>query len=199
MSLAALCLGRLLSQWPVGALSDRLDRRIVIIALAAVVAALMVILILIGAREGRIVSGAHGAPLQVTALGCMLLLGGAIFPIYSVASALAFDRAEGRSMIDISKSLLVIYSIGSIAGPFCVMAVSKIIGDDALAYCVLVSAIVVIGTGLLRKASIEAVEEPVTATVIIPESSVEMVQAAAELADEESSESNNGNNGVGPR
>ena len=61
------------------------------------------------------------------------------------------------------------------------------------------SRIVVIGTGLLRKASIEAVEEPVTATVIIPESSVEMVQAAAELADEESSESNNGNNGVGPR
>jgi len=185
MSLATLYLGRLLSQWPVGALSDRMDRRIVIVALAAVVAALMLLMLVIGAREGRIVSGAEGPLLQFTAFGCMFLLGGAIYPIYSVASALAFDHAEGRSMIDISKSLLVIYSVGSIAGPFLVMAVSEIIGDDALAYCVLAAAIVVIGTGLLLKASTEAVEEPVAANVIIPESSVEMVEAAAALVEEE--------------
>jgi len=158
---------------------------IVIVALAAVVAALMLLMLVIGAREGRIVSGAEGPLLQFTAFGCMFLLGGAIYPIYSVASALAFDRAEGRSMIDISKSLLVIYSVGSIAGPFLVMAVSEIIGDDALAYCVLAAAIVVIGTGLLLKASTEAVEEPVAANVIIPESSVEMVEAAAALVEEE--------------
>ena len=87
-------------------------------------------------------------------------------------------------MIDISRSLLVIYSIGSIAGPFLVMAVSEIIGDDALAYCVLAAAILVIGTGLLRKAAATAVEEPVATTVIIPESSVEMAQAAATLVEE---------------
>jgi MFS family permease len=185
MSLAALYLGRLLSQWPVGALSDRMDRRIVLIALAAVVAALMLVMLVIGAREGRIVSGAHGPLLQFTALGCMFLLGGAIYPIYSVASALAFDRAQGRSMIDISRSLLVIYSVGSIAGPFLVMAVSEIIGDDALAYCVLAVVILLIGTGLLRKAAATAAEESVTSTMIIPESSVEMAQAAAELAEGE--------------
>jgi MFS family permease len=185
MSLAALYLGRLLFQWPVGSLSDRMDRRTVLIALAAVVAALMVIMIVIGAREGKAFSGALGPILQGVAFGGMFLLGGVIFPIYSVASALAFDRAEGRSMIDISRSLLVIYSVGSVAGPFLVMAASEIIGDDALAYCVLAAAILVIGTGLLRKASIEAVEEPVAPTVIIPESSVEMAQAAAELAEEE--------------
>ncbi|MGD2172187.1 MAG: MFS transporter [Gammaproteobacteria bacterium] len=185
MSLATLYLGRLLFQWPVGSLSDRVDRRTVLVALSAVVAALMVIMIVIGAREGKAISGALGPLLQGVAFGGMFLLGGVIFPIYSVASALAFDRAEGRSLIDISKSLLVIYSIGSIAGPFLVMAVNKIIGDDALAYCVLAAAILVIGTGLLRKAAATAVEKPVATNVIIPESSVEMVEAAAALAEEE--------------
>ena len=188
MSLAALYLGRLLFQWPVGLLSDRMDRRIVLIALAAVVAALMALMLVIGAREGKIFSGALGPLLQATAFGSMFLLGGAIYPIYSVASALAFDRAEGRSMIDISKSLLVIFSIGSISGPFIVMGVNKIVGDVALGACLLAAALLVVGTGILRKVAIRAVEEPVTSTVIIPESSVEMVEAAATLVEEESRE-----------
>lgn len=113
-----------------------------------------------------------------------LLLGGMLFPIYSVASSLAFDRAEGRSMIDISTSLLVIYSLGSIAGPFTIMAISEIIGELAFPICILVACALIIGTGLFRKVSVAVPSEQMPSTVIIPESSVEMVQAAAEVAEE---------------
>jgi len=114
-----------------------------------------------------------------------LLLGGMIFPIYSVASSLAFDRAEGKSMIDISTSLLVVYSIGSIAGPFTVMAISEIIEEPALPVCILVACALIIGTGLFRKVSVAEPTEHMPSTVIIPESSVEMVQAAAEVVEEQ--------------
>ena len=186
MSLGALYLGRLLFQWPIGSLSDRLDRRIVLVALAAVVAAVMVGLLLVGARDGRMIGGDLGPLLQAVAFGSMFLLGGMLFPIYSVASALAFDRAEGRSMIDISRSLLVLYSAGSISGPFVVMVVGEIFDDGALALCVLASAILIMGTGVVRMALTRTVfEQHASPAVIIPESSVEMVEAAATLVEEE--------------
>ena len=99
-----------------------------LIALAAVVAALAVLGILVGTRDGQAFSGELGLLMQAWAFLTTLLLGGALFPLYSVASALAFDRAEGKSMIDISTTLLVIYSLGSIAGPFTIMTVSEITG-----------------------------------------------------------------------
>jgi MFS family permease len=185
MSLAALYLGRLIFQWPVGSLSDRLDRRTMLVALSAVVAALMGLMILVGPGDGEAFSGNLGPLIQGGVFLITLLLGGMLFPIYSVASSLAFDRAQGRSMIDISTSLLVIYSLGSIAGPFTVMAVSEIIEGPALPICVFVACALIIGTGLYRKVSVVKPVEHVPASVISPESSVEMVQAAAEVVEEQ--------------
>ena len=185
ISLAALYLGRLLFQWPIGSISDRLDRRTILVVLSAIVAALMVLMILVGVRDGGILSGDFGPLMQGGAFLIILLLGGMIFPIYSVASSLAFDRAEGKSMIDISTSLLVVYSLGSIAGPFAVMAISEIIEEPALPVCILAACALIIGTGLFRKASVAEPTEHMPSTVIIPESSVEMVQAAAEVVEEQ--------------
>jgi MFS family permease len=185
MALATLYLGRLLFQWPIGSLSDRLDRRTVLVALSAVVATLMVLMILVETRDGQAFSGALGPLVQGGAFLMTLLLGGMIFPIYSVASSLAFDRAEGKSMIDISTSLLVVYSLGSIAGPFTVMAISEIIEEAALPVCILAACVLIIGTGLFRKVSVAEPTEHMPSTVIIPESSVEMVQAAAEVVEEQ--------------
>lgn len=185
MSLATLYLGRLIFQWPVGSLSDRLDRRTVLVALAAVVAAQMVLMILVGTDDGKIFSGANGPLMQGAAFLFILLLGGMLFPIYSVASSLAFDRAEGRSMIDISTSLLVIYSLGSIAGPFIIMAVSEVIEEPALPVCILVACALIIGTGLFRKVFRVVPTEHVSSTTITPESSIEMVQAAASVVEEQ--------------
>jgi MFS family permease len=188
LSLATLYLGRLIFQWPVGSLSDRLDRRTVLVALSAVLAALMVLMILVGNRDVEALSGTLGPLIQGVAFLIILLLGGMLFPIYSVASSLAFDRAEGRSMIDISTSLLVIYSIGSIAGPFTVAAISEIVEGPALPFCVLASCALIIGTGLFRKVFRVVPTVHVPSTTITPESSIEMVQAAASVVEEKAND-----------
>jgi MFS family permease len=188
LSLATLYLGRLIFQWPVGSLSDRLDRRTVLVALSAVLAALMVLMILVGSRDVEALSGTLGPLIQGGAFLITLLLGGMLFPIYSVASSLAFDRAEGRSMIDISTSLLVIYSIGSIAGPFTVAAISEIVEGPALPFCVLASCALIIGTGLFRKVFRVVPTVHVPSTTITPESSIEMVQAAASVVEEKAND-----------
>jgi len=188
MSLAVLYLGRLVFQWPIGSLSDRLDRRTILVALSAILAAAMVGMILVGPRDGEAYSGALGPLIQGGVFLYTLLLGGMLFPIYSVASALAFDRAEGKSMIDISTSLLVIYSLGSIAGPFTVMAMSEIIEGPALPVSILVACALIIGTGLFRKISVAVPTEHMAATVIFPESSVEMAQAAAAVIEEQAND-----------
>jgi MFS family permease len=188
LSLAALYLGRLIFQWPVGALSDRLDRRTILVALSAVVALAMVGMILVGPLDGAAFSGELGPLIQGGVFLYVLLLGGMLFPIYSVASTLAFDRAEGKSMIDISTSLLVIYSLGSIAGPFTVMAVSEIIEGPALPVSILVACALIIGTGLFRRVSAVVPTEHVPSAVITPESSVEMVQAAAAVIEEQTND-----------
>ena len=188
LSLAALYLGRLIFQWPVGSLSDRLDRRTVLVALSAVVAVAMVGMILVGPLDGEAFSGALGPLMQAGVFLFVLLLGGMLFPIYSVASALAFDRAEGKSMIDISTSLLVIYSLGAIAGPFTIMALSEIIEGPALPVSILVACALIIGTGVYRRISGIVPSGHVFSTAITPESSVEMVQAAAAVVEEQTND-----------
>ena len=183
-SLIALYSGRLFFQWPVGRLSDRMDRRNVLIGLTSAAAFLALLILWVGEGEGRAIGGDQGIVVQSFAFAALLLLGGMLYPIYSVSSALAFDRAEGRAKIDVATTLLALNSIGAIAGPFMVGFASNFVGDSALSVCV---AIVCIGnalTAMVRGTIVEAPEETTPFVAQIPESSVEMVQAAAELVEE---------------
>ena len=191
MSIATLYLGRLLFQWPVGLISDRFDRRNVLAGLCVVIASLAVLGLLLGnygEYEGRVISSAEGVSMQLLAFLITLLLGAMLYPIYSVASALAFDRAEGRSMINISTTLLAIYSIGSVAGPFTVMLLSGVAGDSALGICLLIMSVVVVSTAVLRKSIVDSPEKPIHGLGTVPDSSVEMVQVAAEQAEDTAAE-----------
>jgi MFS family permease len=184
LSLFAVYSGRLLSQWPVGSMSDRFDRRTVLAALSAIVILLMIMVLFVGPGEGRAVRGEAGPALQGLAFLTSIILGAALFPIYSVASSLAFDRAEERSMLDVSTTLLVIYSLGSIAGPFTIMLLSDYLGDFALplgagAACFLLAVV-----ALLRRSTVQAPAEHTPAGVV-PGSSLEMAQAAANVVEEQ--------------
>jgi len=191
LSLAVLYLGRLVFQWPVGLMSDRFDRRTVLAVLSLIVATITLLEILPGKigstylYEGRIFAGEAGVVLQVGAFLLVLLLGGALFPLYSVASSLAFDRAEGRSMVGISTSLLIAYSIGSIAGPFTVMVTDSLFGDSALAICILVVCVLTAIVGLYRRTTTEGPRQHIpTAATAVPETSLEMAHIAGERAEE---------------
>jgi MFS family permease len=192
LSLAMLYLGRLVFQWPVGLLSDRFDRRTVLAVLSLVVATITVLEVMPGKfgstylYEGQIFAGEAGTVMQVGAFLLVLLLGGALFPIYSVASSLAFDRAEGRSMVGISTALLIAYSIGSIAGPFAVMVTDSLFGESALAVCILVACVLTAVVSLYKRTTTAGPSQHVpSAAAAVPETSLEMAHVAGEQAEEQ--------------
>ena len=105
--MTAVVVGSALGQWPLGWLSDRTDRRIVLggISFAGVIIGAILWLM---------------APvLSNTGLIALAALWGALaFPVYSIAVAHANDRAEAGSFVMVSAGLLMMYGIGAIIGPF---------------------------------------------------------------------------------
>jgi MFS family permease len=100
-------LGGFLLTWPLGWLSDRLDRRIVIIG--AAIAATVTFLILIGVVPKQ-------APRWVLYL-CAAILGGTIVPTYSVVMAHVNDSVEKGEFAAASGGLLIVQGAGAVVGP----------------------------------------------------------------------------------
>jgi len=189
LTIAFIYLGRLFCQWPIGLYSDRLDRRIVLIGLSAIVVLILSLAIFIGEGEGRILAGEKGFMLQLLPFLMCFILGGTLWPMYSVASALAFDRADGRPMIDISTTLLVVNSLGAVLGPIAVMMTSKLLGDFAMLICISVvctASVVVCLIGMRQK---DAAENPTPVVAPMSDSSVGMTRVVAELVEEKTAES----------
>ena len=188
MVIGTIYLGRLVCQWPVGRLSDRTDRRNILFLLALATLAVSIAIAILGEGEGRMLSGANGTLLQVLAFLFLFVLGGALYPMYSVASALAFDRADGRPMMDISTTLLIVNSAGAILGPVSIMVLVNFLGDyslvAALALTCSLTALACAGGKITRAAP----ENPVRSVTQAPENSVEMVQTVAEMVEEQTAE-----------
>jgi MFS family permease len=108
--MSIVVIGGALSQWPVGLLSDRIDRRAVLIGVtvAAIGAALLLTL--------------KGDGMWLYAGG--LLFGAGAFPVYTLAVAHANDHAQPEDMVAISSGLLLVYGAGAVAGPMVASAVS---------------------------------------------------------------------------
>jgi MFS family permease len=103
--MVATILGGLLLLWPLGRLSDRLDRRRVLTLACAVSAAASLAMVF---TEGG----------SVFALfGFAIVFGGFTFPIYSIAVAHTNDFLERDSLVSASSSLLLVYGCGAISGP----------------------------------------------------------------------------------
>jgi MFS family permease len=117
MSIAVLA--GALAQWPVGHLSDHVDRRLVLLAL------------LIGAA-------ATGLTLWVvSASGMLLLLFGFLFgalalPCYSLAAAHAFDKTPISDVVPTSATILLANGLGSMIGPLPASAFMLAEGPQAL-------------------------------------------------------------------
>jgi len=103
--MAAAIGGGALLQWPIGRISDRIDRRIVITVVAALGVALSLAAIPVAdlSRVGLIALAA--------------CIGGVILPLYSLSLAYTNDYLEPRQMLAASSTLVMIMGIGSILGP----------------------------------------------------------------------------------
>ncbi len=115
----AILFGALL-QWPVGWLSDRWGRRIVIILISLASAFSGVFLWLYG-------------PVSLN----ILLIGGALYgsfamQLFGLAAAHANDFAKPNEFVSISGGLLLIYGIGSVIGPSIAPLIMVSVGPSAL-------------------------------------------------------------------
>jgi MFS family permease len=107
--------GGVLAQYPVGHLSDRMDRRIVIVAVCLGALAAGLALALLGGFGGLDPSGAVGRGLLI---GLSALFGCFIYTQYSLCVAHTNDFISSRDFVEASSGLLLAYGIGASIGPF---------------------------------------------------------------------------------
>lgn len=157
-----------LAQIPIGFASDRIDRRKVLVATAAIalIADLSFILL---APEGRIAN-----------LTLVALFGAAIFAMYPIIVAHANDHALPGTSIQVSGGLLMVYGLGSIVGPLIAGIAMTNLGPQGLFLTTVVAHLVMIGFTIWRilvKAAVPEAEKTsfqisVPARAVTPETAV---------------------------
>lgn len=110
--------GSLLLQVPIASLSDRLDRRKVGVVSALVAAASTILLYVSG-------------PNTPVGFFSMVLLGGTMYPLYSIAGAYTNDRLEPSLLTAAAAQLVVLFGIGAFIGPILMSIAMSAFGNDA--------------------------------------------------------------------
>jgi MFS family permease len=100
-------LGGFLMAWPLGWLSDRLDRRVVVIAAAITAAATLLAMMALVPNS---------APHWILYL-CVAVFGGTIVPTYSIVIALVNDGVAAEEFVAASGCLLLVQGTGAALGP----------------------------------------------------------------------------------
>ena len=118
--MASIILGGMVLQFPIGRLSDRFDRRTVLmlVALATALCALGIVWYTPDA----------GWMLICTAI----VYGGFAFTIYPLSTAQVNDLADPDQLVQVSAGLLVAYGIGAIAGPIIAAQIMGWVGPQGL-------------------------------------------------------------------
>ncbi len=117
---AAIIGGGLIAQWPVGRLSDSIDRRLVLIFLSLATAASSVAIVVFSPNVFLI------------AAGTAVLVGMFSQPLYAIAVAHAFDHAAQEDFVETSSGMLLSFGIGSIIGPLIASALMGKMGPSGL-------------------------------------------------------------------
>lgn len=97
--------GGIVFQYPLGRISDRVDRRYVMTVAGGIGLAVALIALLVQTHQIFVL------------LGFAFLLGGVIYPAYSLTVAHANDHAAAQDFVKISSGLLILYGFGTMAGP----------------------------------------------------------------------------------
>jgi MFS family permease len=120
--MASAMIGAIIFQYPIGRLSDRLDRRYVMIGAGLAGATLGFTLMLL----------AQNNPNNTIFFLTILIYGGTLFSIYSLNVAHANDHADPADFVKTAGGLLVIYGAGTMAGPLFTAQMMDFFGANAL-------------------------------------------------------------------
>ena len=118
--IAAALFGGLVLQWPIGWLSDRFDRRRVIVAVAWVAT---------GASFAAGTGGVGSYPLLIVSTA---LLGGMSMPLYSLCGAHTNDHLTPRQIVAASATLVLVGGFGLMMGPSLAAALMQLTGPAGI-------------------------------------------------------------------
>jgi len=125
--MAGAVLGGSLIQFPLGKLSDRMDRRKVLIGVAACAVAVALVMVLFRPRD----------PAWV--IGLAIIFGAAIYPMYAIAVAHANDFATADDFVKIAGGLLLLLGFGTMIGPIlAAQAMERLMPEGLFAFAAIV-------------------------------------------------------------
>lgn len=129
--MSALVMSGLLLQYPVGRLSDRFDRRAVLVWVC-----LLIVVTCAGMHALLLYFNGSGLQLWYGArywlLGLAALYGGLSFTVYPLGVSMANDQVRPEQMVPAAGLLLISYSIGATLGPAAVAWLMEYIGPIGL-------------------------------------------------------------------
>ncbi len=102
----AAWMGGVVTQWPAGLISDRMDRRLVVAGLALLAGVAAIILFVTGGRLG------WAATVSLAALW-----GGGSMSFYAVSAAHATDRVELDQIAEVMSAMMFGWAVASVLGP----------------------------------------------------------------------------------
>lgn len=131
--ISAAIVGAALFQMPSGWLSDRIDRRLVILGLAAI-SSLVGIALFLSDGNGPASSLAARIGLSVpwTWTLAALVFGAFAYPLYGICVAHVNDHVSPEGYVEASGGILMIWGAGAALGPFAASLVMETIGANGL-------------------------------------------------------------------
>lgn len=154
MFMSLTIMGGLILQWPVGVLSDRFDRSIVIPVVAALFGILSAVMI-----------PAAGISIDFLMAGT-ILFGGLMCCIYPAAVARAHDLFEPKDIVRVSSALLLFYGVGSVIGPLVASSLMAFL-DNAYGFYIYYS-----GVGLISAVVLVILRQKETTRIVPVEDQV---------------------------
>nr|WP_283255011.1 MFS transporter [Marivita sp. GX14005] len=168
---AAFYVGALLFQYPLGWMSDRSDRRM-LIAIAAAIAALASIAAMLFSES------------FITLLGAAFVIGGLSNPLYSLLIAYTNDFLEYEDMASASAGLLFVNGVGAIFGPLVIGVAISVFGPPGYFLQLAIFLLLMSGYAVYRmtQRAAPSVDETNPYHAVLPTASPVSVEVASEWA-----------------
>ena len=168
---SVIYIAALLAQYPIGWLSDLMDRRLLIIAVSA------------AGGLGAILAGLFGSQFTMLLVGAALV-GGMSNPLYALLIAYANDFLEHDEMPAASAGFIFINGVGAIMGPILIGWVMGVFGEAAFWFVIAVLMLAMVAYGLLRmlqRPSDTTVEDQVSYAPVMASASPVAMDIAQEI------------------
>ncbi|MGV8935979.1 MAG: MFS transporter [Allorhizobium sp.] len=118
--LAAVLAGGAISQMPIGRISDRVDRRLVMLACSVFGVVACIIMALFG----------HLTVSAIYVGG--FFVGTVLYPVYALNVAHANDLADPNEYVTISSAIMILYGMGTVCGPIMAGGLMELTGPNGL-------------------------------------------------------------------